>query len=142
MWSLTPVFHRSRLDIVIAACFKWAQSSDKTAASAIRLAPPQGAAARANSRVPRLWRWTSFPSRIKRYLFRRQLLNPERRSRMSIYPVLSLCSDCDCSVPCVARKQSELEVNVHLQRYGLTSQPEDARATSRNEMIEMTEAKR
>ena len=36
----------------------------------------------------------------------------------------------------------ELEVNVHLQRYGLTSQPEDARATSRNEMIEMTEAKR
>lgn len=35
-----------------------------------------------------------------------------------------------------------LEVNVHLHRYGLILQREDARATSRNEMIEMTEARR
>ena len=36
----------------------------------------------------------------------------------------------------------ELEVNVHLHRYSLMLQREDAGATSRNEMIEMTEARR
>ena len=144
--SLTPVFHHSQLDIAIASCLNWAHSSDRTAASAIRLASPKGAAARTNGRVPRLWRWTSFLVELSAaFSVMKCSISRGGASCQS-----TLCCPCVRIVTAMFAaafhelrgNNRELEVNVHLHRYGLILQREDARATLRNEMMEMTGARR